>query len=126
MLVGTTLMAAAPAALHAAPVAATAVTHSRFLVSFSVGDAPHAPLPIRSDTAKGERARPDRHPADGRRPLRSRNTAAPRGTTGSGGGTMDPRLLPDQPWETEFYVENDLPQPSRSFARLAWRAGGHH
>jgi len=35
-------------------------------------------------------------------------------------GELDPRLLPDQPWETEFYVENDLPQASlREMARLA-------
>lgn len=68
--------------------------------------------PTPSDTVKGAKVRDER-----RAPARPRLR---RGGSGSAPAVrIDPRLVPDQPWETEFYVENDLPVASRAFARAA-------
>lgn len=69
-----------------------------------------------SDTAsKLERGKGERLPAAKRRPVRGRNGAAAPAATGSSPGTY----VPDQPWETEFFVSNTLQDRQSRFVRFA-------
>lgn len=92
------VLAATPLALHAASTQPPTRPHERAAMS---------------DTVKIEKGKGDHAQRfHGRRRLKPRATP--------NAGELDPRLLPDQPWETEFYVENDLSQASlREMARLA-------
>lgn len=61
---------------------------------------------VRSDTvAKAEKGKADK----GAQNPRKRSLKGKQPSTGT---TSDPRqFVPDQPWETEFFVENDLTTP---------------
>lgn len=109
------------------PVTLTAGTASRRSPGTPVSLAPRqGSQQAPSDTVKNDRkSRQERAPsAQRRRPARSRG-GSPGGSPGNssgGAGVADPRLLPDQPWETEFYVDNSLLAQPRGYAWLTdWR-----
>lgn len=69
-----------------------------------------------SDTAsKPEHAKGERLPAAKRRPIRGRTGTPAPAATPPGSGTY----VPDQPWETEFFVSNTLQDRRSRYVRLA-------
>ncbi len=105
---GTMLCIAIPIALYASPGGAADPT----VRPVPTGRVSRTPTPVRarpstaSDTViKGEKGRTERvSPASRKKLLKGRQVApAP---------TSDPRqFVPDQPWETEFLVDNGATQP---------------
>lgn len=69
-----------------------------------------------SDTAsKPDRAKGERLPAAKRRPVHGRNGTQAPATTTPGSGAY----VPDQPWETEFFVSNTMQDRRSRYVRLA-------
>lgn len=109
--VAAALCAAVPSVARADSVPPSAVTAPRVI---------HTTPPLRrsaSDTAsKAERGKVERLPAAKRRPVRGRNGApASSAPVGSGSGAY----VPDQPWETEFFVSNTLQDRRSRYVRFA-------
>jgi hypothetical protein len=109
--VAAALCAAVPSVARADSVPPNTVTAPR--VTHAV---PRVRRPVSDTASKPERARGERLPAVKRRPVRGRNGApsAP-ATSGSGSGAY----VPDQPWETEFFVSNTLQDRRSRFVHFA-------
>ena len=109
--VAAALCAAVPSVVRADSVPPSAVTAPRVI---------HATPRLRrsvSDTAgKAEHGKAERLPAAKRRPVRGRNgTPAPAAPAGPSSGAY----VPDQPWETEFFVSNTLQDRRARYVRFA-------
>lgn len=92
---------------------ADSVPPSPVAVPRVVPGAPRAHRPVSDTAARPERGKTERFPAAKRRPVRGRNGTAAPATGGSGA------YIPDQPWETEFFVSNTLEDRRSRFVRLA-------
>jgi hypothetical protein len=94
-------------------VAGTVLTLAFPLASYASGPGPLTPHPTTpADTlTKLEKSKSDRAAPTARKKLKARQ-AAPQTST-------RPDFVPDQPWETEFYVDNDLPSHSSAQFALA-------
>ncbi|MDQ2890583.1 MAG: hypothetical protein M3R65_08530 [Gemmatimonadota bacterium] len=84
ILTGATLALATPLAAHAA----------------ATGPGPTRAAAPTDTLAKLERAKGEKAPPAARKKLKPRATPV--------GGTVRGEFVPDQPWETDFYVDNDV------------------
>lgn len=108
--VAAALSAAVPSVVRADSVPPNAVTAPRV-----IHVTPKLRRPISDTAGKAERGKGERLPIVRRRPIRGRNGAPAPATTGSGSGGY----VPDQPWETEFFVSNTLQDRGSRYFRLA-------
>lgn len=109
------LGATAPLALHVDAQAAPTLPRLAAVAESAAAPLARRPRPAVADTsARRDRGHSERAPSIPRRRTPRAKTGAPSAPPAVGGG----QYLPDQPWETEFFVDNTLTTP-RSLFRLA-------
>lgn len=110
--VAVALGATAPLVLHVDAQAAPAVPRLIAVAESSAAPVVHRARPTPTDTS----ARRDRGHSE-RTPVAPKRRSAPKAKSGASSAPQSGpggQYIPDQPWETEFFVDNTL--PTRHFA----------